>query len=73
MKWAWRLGRLAGIDLYVHATFLLLVAWVALREYPYGVVAIGTSLVYIVALFAIVTDMIFARLERRLGSRPSPG
>jgi Zn-dependent protease len=69
MKWAWRLGRLAGIDLYVHATFLLLVAWVALREYPYGVAAIGTSLVYIVALFAIVVmhELGHALTARRYG------
>lgn len=69
MKWAWRLGRLAGIDLYVHATFLLLVAWVALREYPYGIAAIGTSLVYIVALFAIVVmhELGHALTARRYG------
>ncbi|MDB5351466.1 MAG: Peptidase [Planctomycetota bacterium] len=27
MTWSWRLGRIAGIDVYVHATFLLLLAW----------------------------------------------
>ncbi len=30
MKWSWKLGRFAGIDVYMHATFLLLVGWVAL-------------------------------------------
>ena len=29
MKWQWKLGRFAGIDVYVHATFLLLIGWVA--------------------------------------------
>ena len=28
MKWQWKLGKFAGIDVYVHATFLLLIAWV---------------------------------------------
>jgi Zn-dependent protease len=28
MKWQWKLGRFAGIDVYVHATFLLLIGWV---------------------------------------------
>ncbi len=28
MKWSWKLGRFAGIDVYIHATFLLLLAWV---------------------------------------------
>lgn len=29
MKWSWRLGRVAGIDIKMHWTFLLLLAWVA--------------------------------------------
>ena len=29
MKWSAKLGRFAGIDVYVHVTFLLLLAWVA--------------------------------------------
>jgi Zn-dependent protease/predicted transcriptional regulator len=28
MKGSWRIGRVAGIDVYVHFTFLILVAWV---------------------------------------------
>jgi Zn-dependent protease/CBS domain-containing protein len=28
MKWSWKLGRFLGIDVYVHATFLLLLGWV---------------------------------------------
>ncbi len=27
MKWQWKLGTFAGIDVFVHATFLLIVAW----------------------------------------------
>jgi len=27
MQWSWKLGRFAGIDTYVHASFLLLVGW----------------------------------------------
>ncbi len=29
MKWSWTLGRVAGIDIRIHATFLLLLAWFA--------------------------------------------
>ena len=30
MKWSWKLTRLAGIDVYVHATFFILIAWIGL-------------------------------------------
>ena len=33
MGWSWRIGRIAGINVYVHFTFLLLLAWVALEHY----------------------------------------
>ena len=33
MAWSWKLGRLAGIDVYVHATFVLLLVWVALQHW----------------------------------------
>jgi Zn-dependent protease/predicted transcriptional regulator len=33
MKWSWKLGRFAGIDVRVHATFLILLAWVAFASY----------------------------------------
>jgi Zn-dependent protease/predicted transcriptional regulator len=28
MRWQWKLGRFAGIDVFVHATFLLIIGWV---------------------------------------------
>ncbi len=28
MKWSWRVGRFSGIDVFVHATFLLIIGWV---------------------------------------------
>ena len=27
MKWQWKLGRFAGIDVFVHATFILLIGF----------------------------------------------
>jgi Zn-dependent protease/CBS domain-containing protein len=33
MKWSWKLGRVFGIDIFMHATFVLLLAWVALSAY----------------------------------------
>lgn len=56
MKWSWRIGRIAGIDINVHATFLLLLAWYALvawRESGSGAGA-GLAVLFILAVFASV-------------------
>ena len=42
MKWSWRLGHIAGIGVYVHATFPLLLAWVALSQLSGGATAPAT-------------------------------
>lgn len=54
MKWSWRIGRIAGIDLNVHATFLILLAWIALREYQRGLPAVASAVAYTLAVFAII-------------------
>jgi Zn-dependent protease/CBS domain-containing protein len=56
MKWSWRIGRVFGVDLYVHATFLLLLAWVAYEFYSERGRAADAVLgiAFIVLLFAIV-------------------
>lgn len=71
MKWSWRIGRVAGIALYVHATFLLLVAWVALQQYRRGAAAVIGALLYIVTLFGIVVlhELGHALTARRYGIR----
>ena len=56
MKWQWKLDRFAGIDVYVHATFLLLIGWVGvshwLEHQSWGEVFNG--ILFILALFACV-------------------
>jgi Zn-dependent protease len=56
MKWQWKLGRFAGIDVYVHATFLLLIGWVGyshwLEHRNWGEVLNG--ILFILALFGCV-------------------
>ena len=36
MKWSWRIGTIAGIGIYIHSTFLILLAWIALVHYLRG-------------------------------------
>src|SRR5512133_183850 len=56
MKWQWKLGKFAGIDVYVHATFLLLIGWVGyshwLEHHNWGEVLSG--ILFILALFLCV-------------------
>jgi Zn-dependent protease/predicted transcriptional regulator len=35
MKWSWRVGSIAGIGIHLHATLLILLAWVGYRYYGY--------------------------------------
>lgn len=56
MKWSWRLGRIAGIDLYMHATFLILLIWVGVSHYmEHQRLADAVSgILFILTLFGIV-------------------
>lgn len=56
MKWSWKLGRFAGIEVYMHATFLLLIGWVALTHWLEGrsLAAVLSGVGFILALFACV-------------------
>ena len=56
MKWSWRLGKIAGIGVYVHATFFLMIGWVALSHWMQGHSLAATLLGvgFILAIFACV-------------------
>lgn len=73
MTWSWRIGRIAGIDVFVHFTFLLLLGWVAASHYlAHGDLAEAMSgLGFIVALFGIVIlhELGHALAARRYGIR----
>jgi len=56
MKWSWKMGEFAGIGVYMHATFLLLIGWVALSNLMAGR-SLGAALggiAFILALFVCV-------------------
>lgn len=73
MSWSWRIGRIAGIDVYVHFTFLLLLAWVALEHYmAHGDAAEALlGLTVVLTLFGIVIlhELGHALAARRYGIR----
>src|SRR5918998_1201103 len=71
MRWSWRVGKLAGIDVHVHATFWLLLVWVGLAQYRAGgsVAAAVPEIVFILAVFGIVVlhELGHALTARRFG------
>src|SRR3989442_10557532 len=72
MKWSWKLGSVAGIGLYVHATFLLLLAWVGVTYWLAGGSAAGVDgNAFILALFACggLHELGHALTARRYGIR----
>jgi Zn-dependent protease/predicted transcriptional regulator len=56
MRWQWKLGTFAGIDVFVHATFLLLVGWVGYSYWlEHGTLAkVIEGILFILALFLCV-------------------
>jgi Zn-dependent protease len=56
MKWSWKIGTLAGIELRIHVTFLLLLGWVGARHWMLGknTDAALSGVGFILALFGCV-------------------
>ena len=56
MKWQWKLARIAGIDVYMHATFLLLIGWAAVSYWTeQGTLqAVLSGVFFILLLFGFV-------------------
>jgi Zn-dependent protease/CBS domain-containing protein len=73
MKWSWKIGEFAGIGVYMHATFLLLLAWVAFVHWQDGqnLGAVVSGLAFVLALFACVVAHEYghALTARRYGIR----
>ncbi len=71
MKWSWRMGRVAGIEIHMHATFPLLFAWIAVVMLRSGATAgaIFVTLALILAVFAllVVHETAHALTARRFG------
>lgn len=73
MKWSWRPGRIAGIDVYVHWTFLLLIAWLVGFYLVRGesLLVAAEGVVFVLAIFGCVVlhELGHALMARRFGIR----
>jgi Zn-dependent protease len=56
MKWSWRIGQVAGIGIYLHFTFLILLGWLALSHYLQGddLWLAVKGMTFIILLFGII-------------------
>ncbi len=72
LKWSWKLARVAGIDVYVHATFVILIVWLGLSYWATaGLPAVISGVGFILLLFGCVVLHEFghALTARRYGIR----
>jgi Zn-dependent protease/predicted transcriptional regulator len=56
MKWSWKIGEFQGIGVYIHATFLLIIAWVVLMYWRqgYDLAATIAGIIFVLAIFGCV-------------------
>lgn len=73
MKWSARVGRFAGIDVYIHVTFLALLAYFAVvfwtESHSLAAVATGLGLVLLLFLCVLLHEYGHALTARRFGIR----
>ena len=64
-RWSWKLVTIAGIDVYVHGTFLLLIAFVVFSDLVagQGVTAMVRGTLFILAVFTTVVPGELVALE----------
>jgi len=71
MAWSWTIGKIAGIDMKIHATFILILAWVGWGHWQKGegVAGVAAGLIFILALFGCVVlhELGHALAARRYG------
>ncbi len=71
MRWSWQMGRIAGIRLQMHWTFLIIIAWVIMVHVAEGatLLAAAAGVVLVLAVFACVVlhELGHALTARRFG------
>jgi Zn-dependent protease len=68
MRWSWRIGRLAGIGIYVHATFLLLILFILFINWRGGK-SLETAMEGVLFILAIFGCIVLHELGHALAAR----
>ena len=73
MHWAWKIGRVAGIDVYMHATFLLLVGFIVVvnwtESHSMNQTVYGVFFVLVIFGCVVLHELGHALTARRYGIR----
>jgi Zn-dependent protease/CBS domain-containing protein len=73
MKWQWKIAHIAGIDVYMHATFLLLIGWVAFaywtEQQSLAAVLSGVFFILLLFVFVVMHEYGHALTARKYGIR----
>jgi Zn-dependent protease len=73
MKWSWKLGQIAGIGIFMHWTFLLLIGWIVLMHIQQGdsLATAFEGVGFVLAIFGCVVlhELGHALTARRFGIR----
>ena len=73
MRWSWKIGEVAGIGIFIHATFFLLILFILFRHIfdGQGLRAALAGVVFILVIFACVVlhELGHALAARRFGIR----
>ena len=71
MKWQWKLARIAGIDVYMHITFLIIIGWVAYSSWTeqrtWAAVLSGVFFILLLFAFVVMHEYGHALTARKFG------
>ncbi len=71
MKWQWKLARIAGIDVYMHITFLIIIGWVAYTSWTeqrtWAAVLSGVFFILLLFAFVVMHEYGHALTARKYG------
>ena len=75
MKWSWLVGKFAGINVYIHITFFILIGWLALshwiRERSLGASFEGVAFVLAIFTCVVLHEFGHAITARKYGIQTS--
>lgn len=71
MKWSWKVARIAGIDVFIHSTFFILIAWIGfsywVTQRSLNAVANGIIFILLLFLFVLMHEFGHALAARKYG------